>query len=262
MTFAEIWHRIKNYLQYQISAKDLHSIHSPFLFEFVKFCFDKSNHYYAFDELSSIRKKLLASNQIIEYTDIGAKSFVLSNKVKVSDITRVSVSPAKYSELYFRIIQFLNAKICLELGTSIGMNTLYLSYANPEKVITIEGQKEIFNFANHLFTNYSRKNIESIHSNFDVILPELIKKYTFDFVLIDGNHTYNATIRYYKWLLSSMNKKSIIIIDDIYWSKEMTRAWKEIQNDGVNKITLDLYRCGIIIFNPDILYAQHFRLRY
>lgn len=262
MNLSIYLHRAKNYLNYLYASQTIHHIHSPFLFEFVKECMDKENLYYAFEELNQLRKKLSENNTEIFYKDIGSQSMTLKKTIRVKDILRTSVSPAKYSELYFRIAQFLKAKNILELGTSLGLNTLYLSKATTGQVISIEGMESMYQFAKKLFKEQRISNIHLIHSFFEDVLPKLAAENLFDLVFIDGNHTYEATIQYYSILSKSMSSLSVIIIDDIYWNPEMTRAWKQIQTDTQIKFSIDLYRCGILIFNPNILYAQHFILRY
>lgn len=262
MNLSVALHRVKNYLNYLYASQTLNNIHSPFLFEFVKTCMDKENRYYAFEELSHIRKKLSEDHTSVFYEERGAKSMILKKQVRVKDILHASVSPAKYSELYFRIAQFLKAKNILELGTSLGLNTLYLSKATTGQVTSIEGMESMYRFARKLFDDHNASNIHLIHSSFDNILPQLASENIFDLVFIDGNHTYETTMQYYTILSKSMPALSVMIIDDIYWNQEMTRAWKQIQTDAQVKFSIDLYRCGILIFNPNILYTQHFVLRY
>jgi len=60
-------------------------------------------------------------------------------------------------------------------------------------------------------------------------------------------------------ILPHVGKESIIILDDIYWSAGMTRAWKEIIREPRISLSIDLYRMGILFFTPD-LSKQNFRI--
>ncbi|GIV27339.1 MAG: O-methyltransferase [Bacteroidia bacterium] len=257
-----VLHRLVHYIKYHLHAKDIHHIHSPFLFELVKHCFDKNNYYYSFDELNLLRKKLSCDNRTIIYDDIGAKSTVLKKNTSIKEILSIATTPPEYSELYFRIIQHLNCQNILELGTSIGMNTLYLAKATQGKVTSIEGQKILYQYATELLKQQHITNVKLIHGLFDDVLDNLLQNQTFDFVFIDGNHTYDATLNYYTKIYPQIAPKSVLIIDDIYWNKEMTKAWREICQRPEKKYTLDLFRCGIVLFNPNIQYSQHFILKY
>lgn len=262
MKLSVLLHRIKHYIHHLWKAQTIYSIHSPFLYEFVKECFDKNNHYYFFDEANNIRKKIETSNHKIRYENIGSTSMHLKDKeVSVKEILKTAVTPKELSEIYFRIIVFLKCRNILELGTSLGVNTMYLAHATKGKVISIEGQKALFDFASQLFNQYQIKNVELINQHFDNILPELVNQNTFDFVLIDGNHTYDATLRYFELLKNKMSDKSVMIIDDIYWNKAMTAAWKNIIQSNEISASIDLFRCGILIFNNDIKTKYRLQLR-
>lgn len=262
MKLSILWHRAKYFILHILNAKSIYSIHSPFLYELVKGCFDKNNHYYFFDEANNIRRKIETSNQKIKYKNIGSPSMHFKDKeVSVKEILKTAVTPKELSEIYFRIIVFLKCRNILELGTSLGVNTMYLAHATKGKVISIEGQKALFDFASQLFNQHQIKNVELINKYFDDILPELVSQNTFDFVLIDGNHTYKATLKYFELLKNKMSDKSVMIIDDIYWNKEMTDAWERIIQSNEISASIDLFRCGILIFNKNIKTKYTLQLR-
>lgn len=130
----------------------------------------------------------------------------------------------------------------------MGINTLYLAKANSKSsIITIEGSLALFEFARQLSENYKFKNIQFIHDNFDCALPEVLNVLNkLDFIYIDGNHTYEATIKYFNLALTKKHNNSVFIFDDIYWSKEMSKAWnKIIQNDSVT-LSIDTFYFGMV----------------
>jgi len=51
------------------------------------------------------------------------------------------------------------------------------------------------------------------------------------------------------------------VIDDIRWSPGMEAAWKQICCNPKVTISIDLFRCGILLFRTGIA-KQHFLLRY
>ncbi|MEO6302647.1 MAG: class I SAM-dependent methyltransferase, partial [Bacteroidia bacterium] len=141
-----------------------------------------------------------------------------------------------------------------ELGTSIGLNTLYLAQANKNgKVITIEGSKNLVNFASTLAKKNKVKNIEFVHSTFDEALPAILNKLNYvDLLYVDGNHTYQATINYFNLALSKKNNSSVFIFDDIYWSPDMTKAWEEIKKHSSVTLSIDTFYFGMIFFKEEI----------
>lgn len=192
--------------------------------------------------------------------DLGAGSSVGGQKKSLADITQISVSPAKLSLLYLNILNYIDAKYVVELGTSIGLNTLYLSQKTDCSIFTFEGNKSLINIALTHFESLDRKHVRLIEGNIDHTLSEFLQNTTkINFALIDANHRYEPTLRYFNMLARRMNEKSILVIDDIHWSAEMEKAWNELHRHSLVYGSIDLYRCGILFFDP-ALNRQHFTL--
>jgi predicted O-methyltransferase YrrM len=68
-------------------------------------------------------------------------------------------------------------------------------------------------------------------------------------------------MRYFSWALKHLNKSGLIIFDDIYWSKDMTKAWREICQAKEVNISMDLFIAGIVMKRPEQK-KQHFILKY
>ncbi len=45
----------------------------------------------------------------------------------------------------------------------------------------------------------------------------------------------------------SSREEALIIMDDIYWSKEMYAAWKEIISWPGVRVSIDLFQMGILV---------------
>jgi predicted O-methyltransferase YrrM len=82
-----------------------------------------------------------------------------------------------------------------------------------------------------------------------------------DFAFLDANHTYEATTYYFKQLLSRLHDKSVVVIDDIHYDRGMEMAWNEIRASKLIHTSIDLYRAGILFFDPS-LNKQHVILQF
>ncbi len=257
---------IINYLKYYATAKTAHGVHSPFVYKFMTELLESYNDdYYQFKELDEVRKSLLKNNSVIEITDLGAGSKIFKdNKRKISDIAKHGISKKKYSELYFKLVNFTNSQFILELGTSIGLNTLYLAKANSKSTIyTIEGCVELAKFANNLFAEQKVKNIFLVNDTFENALPTRLKEIPqLDLLYVDGNHNYRSTINYFNLGLEKKHHHSVFVFDDINWNEEMQKAWQEIKEHPEVTISLDLFYVGIIFFRKEQQQKEHFVLRY
>ena len=106
-------------------------------------------------------------------------------------------------------------------------------------------------------------NVQMIRGNFDKTLEPLLKGIEkLDFVFVDGNHRYQPTINYFHLLKPKMQEQSILIFDDIHWSKEMEAAWDEIKKDPSISLTIDLFFIGIVFFRKEQLVKQDFSIQY
>ena len=102
-----------------------------------------------------------------------------------------------------------------------------------------------------------RVNVRLVTGNIDETLPEFLEhERRVDFAFIDANHRYAPTLRYFEWLVGKVHEQSVLVIDDIHYSPEMERAWKKIQQHRLVCASADIFRCGILFFDPS-LNKQH-----
>lgn len=254
---------IQQYLLYLVRAKTAHGAHSPFVFNFIEQILKDKRHFYAFDEIQQLREDLYANTSVLLVEDFGAGSHhAQKNERVIASIAKQAGRSKKLGELLFRMVQYFQCHSILELGTSLGLSTCYLSAANPKsKVVTIEGSESIANVASANFKRMGYSNIHLKVGNIDTVLPTLSAN-TFDFIFLDGNHRKAPTMRYFMECLSYITDQSILVFDDIHWSKEMLEAWEEIKEHKAVTLSIDLFFFGIVFFRKEIKVKQHFTLYY
>jgi predicted O-methyltransferase YrrM len=241
----------KDYILHRINAKTRHGIHSPFVYRLVdKVIYDfEPKKVYA--DIEAQRNQLLNDNRIITITDLGAGSHVNNNrKKKISDIAKNALKPPKLAQLLYRLAADMKPRNIIELGTCLGITTLYLQNATPKaKVDTLEGCPETAGIAKEVFEKSGIKGVEQVIGNFDDTLPGVINGLKeLDFVFVDGNHQKDATLKYFEWCLPKVHENTLLIFDDIYWSKGMKEAWAEIKAHPKVTITVDLFWIGLVFF--------------
>src|SRR4051812_13065956 len=119
---------------YWLDAVDRHSLHSPFFFDFYSNLV-KNKKPEPVESFEKLRTKLLNDNRTIAVDDFGSGSAHLKHATRhVADIANTSLTSIKFSALYSRIIQYYKLKNIVELGASLGINTLYLSQKKDAKV--------------------------------------------------------------------------------------------------------------------------------
>lgn len=244
----------KAYFSYWLDAVDEHSLHSPFYFDFYTRVVKKNKIGTPIEHAENLRAQLLKDQRYLSDPDLGSGS---SSKRQVSRMAQSSLSPLSISSLYNDLIDYFKAKKVIELGTSFGINTLYLASKHDRSVTTFEGSSDVAEIARLTFEFSGAKNIELIEGNIDSTLKyylQTIRK--FDLVLMDANHHYEPTLRYFNLLMPKLHESTVIILDDIHYSAEMAKAWTELKNHKLVYGSVDIFRCGILFFDPS-LNKQH-----
>lgn len=247
---SDTFFQTKAYFSYWLDAVDEHSLHSPFYFDFYTNVVKGKDHTEGFGEIERLRNKLIADLRSIMVEDHGTGE---NGQRKISDIATSSLSSSKFSALYARIVRHFKAKSILELGTSLGINALYLGLKKDCTVTTFEGSPEIADIASLTFQFANAKNISMVRGNIDQTLPHYLQSTRkIDLAFIDANHRYKPTIKYFELLLPKLKENSILVLDDIHYSSEMEKAWKEISRHNLVYGSADLFRCGILFFDPSL----------
>lgn len=246
-------------------------MHSPTLFYIVRMVVYDDNAYYAFPRIEQQRACLMRSTDVVQQIDYGTGARASEGQQysavtrRVADIARSHLEKPEIGQLLFRLVNYLTSKsqrplTIVELGTSLGITTAYL--ASPDEhntVLTYEGSEEIAEIATDVWRTLGLTNIKPVLGNIDDTLPDSGIKHV-DLAYIDANHTYEATVRYFRELLPEAGQNSIFVIDDIHHSPEMERAWKEIQACERVTSTIDCYLVGLVFFNKHFI-RKHYTMR-
>lgn len=249
---------IFEYINYKLKAQGRHGTHSPFVYEFIDECLaiklaaDIKNEF--IDYYQSLRK----SDVLLKISDFGAGSKKLGNERKVSDILKVSGSGGKYGELLYRLSAHYKPKRVLELGTSVGLGTWMLAKGNSKaKITTVEGCPNTYRFVRDQLLHL--QNINCVNSSFVDFLQSNHTQY--DLVYIDGDHRGERVNEMLDLLAPTLHDETIVIIDDIRWSKDMLEYWKQFKEMERYHLTMDLFRMGIVM-KRSYQQKEHFVIKY
>ena len=240
---------IRHFLEFLWCSKRIHRIQNPFVREFgTKVLPHKTS--WQGREIEELRESLHNSQQVLPFQDYGAGTRLsIGHQRKYSVGLNAQRSARRYyqGELLYRICRYYQPKRCLEFGTNLGISALYqISGLDQGQFITMEGAAALAELAQkHL--NQFNLTAEVLTGEFSEILEKQINlsEYQPDYVFLDGNHQYEATLKYIDQLLPVMPSDSILMIDDINWSVGMRKAWKEIILRKEVTISVDLFAMGI-----------------
>lgn len=248
-----------------LSKRSGHGVHSPFVYRLCEELFYNRADFYEFAELQILRRELLQNKSRLQISDLGAGSRHFNQSQRqVCDIARFGISDDKKNRLLFRLIHYFNTNVTLELGSSLGLNAIYMAFANKKgQIYSLEGDPALAAFARSFTSANGPGNIQIIEGDFDSTLPGLLEKLkTVDHAFVDGNHRYESTLHYFELLLKHSHSNSILVFDDIYWSKDMNKAWTEIEKRPEVKLSIDLFHLGIVFFKEEIVTKTSYRIWY
>ncbi|KXN98683.1 methyltransferase [Aequorivita aquimaris] len=253
-------HQSKSYIKFIRLSKNRHGVHSPFVYDLVTKCFNDKKIYPEYEILKSHRKALRSDSSMVEMKDFGQGSRVFKgNARKVSAVVKNAGMKKKRQKLLFRLSKYFKSETVLELGTSLGLGTVALSLSNEFSAIqTVEGCPNTLQKAQEYFEKFNLHNIQIHQELFSEFLENTSTQ--FNLIFIDGDHNGERTLGYFNSLLNKVHNDSLIIFDDIYWSKDMTVAWQKIIANEKVTVSIDTFQWGLVFFRKEQP-KQHFVIR-
>lgn len=256
-----MWYRIKSRLNFLLKSSNQHGIHSPFVYDLITKCFYDKTPFSAYHNLKALRNKLIYNQDLVKVKHYSEASKVFqSNHQKISTIVKSEGSSYKKQKQLYRITNYFKPKNVLELGTSVGLGSAAMAIASNNSIIkTVEVNKNISDIAKKVFKSYQLKNIQIDTSSF----KDFFKKSNYenlDLVYLDGTCDKESTIENFNSLLKHSHNESVFIINNIYWSKEMTEAWNIIKKQKEITVSIDTFYWGFLFFRKEQP-KQHFTIR-
>jgi predicted O-methyltransferase YrrM len=236
-----------SYIQYVYKVKNLHRIHSPFMYSLYEEVIRSKKHYYVFDEIEKRRLDLKSDNRELVSPDPGAGSKGKKSKT-VAQIARRSLIHPAWGRMLFKLVLQLKSKKILEMGTSLGVSGAYLAAAAADaELVTIEGRSDISRIAAETFNQLHLKNVIILEGLFENRLKEALERLgKIDLVYLDGDHRGEAVKGYVDQIIPFLSEQGAVIIDDIRWSPSMWQTWSDLLMHPSFEVKADLLRMGLL----------------
>jgi len=122
----------------------------------------------------------------------------------------------------------------VELGTNLGISSTYLAIGARSKnarstIATGDCSGKRLNIAKSVHQECGFDDIVYIEGLFENTADNIFEAVpNWSFAFIDGDHTYDGTMRYYEIARSTGVAGNCVVFDDVDWSDGMKEAWKEI----------------------------------
>lgn len=253
-------HRLWQAARYRIRAGTAHSVHSPFVYGFYEEVLHFPGRSYGADETEACRLDLLRNREILRYQDLGARGGMQTRRV--SDLAATSACSPEKGERLLNLVRWFRPRHILELGTCLGIGTAYLSVEALGRVTSVEGIPRLCQLAAETLSRVAPGKAELICGEIETVLEAWLAdpENRPDLVYLDANHRLGPTLDYAGRIIPLLPGKACLVLDDIYWSPEMTRAWNQLRRHERVSVSVDTFDLGFLFFGLSMP-PQHFTLR-
>jgi predicted O-methyltransferase YrrM len=260
MQWRNFFHQLQQRVLFQIHAQGRHGTHSPLVYDLV------DQHLLIQPDKTTLcieehRNVLLSSNATYSPTDHGVGSRISTSRLLADSVKYASSSKAK-CQFLFAFTQFVKPRTVIELGTHVGIGTAYMQAASPKAhVFTLEGDPFLAEQARTFFQLYFPEIVQ-VEGPFLESLPHVLSSVpSWDLVWLDGHHAMEPTLNYWHILKPFASQQAWLLVDDIHWSSEMTRAWKLLKTQPEVNLALEFKDWGALYLGPRNQY-ESFVLKY
>ncbi|WP_455637310.1 O-methyltransferase [Parabacteroides sp.] len=210
-------------------------VHSPFVFNLITKVIEEKCSYYSFYDIELLRKQLLQTRSIGEI------------------VKREAIRP-KHGALLFRLTNYFKSKNILQIGTTMGLSTLYLtSYATGLRCIALENIPEFAAIARQAFAKEGRNPVDLRIGNYKDLLPQALNDInSLDFVFFNTLYEQQNNLWLFNECMKYAHNDTVFVIEGIKASRKMRELWEEICACPEVTVTLDLYSLGIVLFNKKL----------
>lgn len=174
----------------------------------------------------------------------------------VGRVTKKASSPPEQGFLLFALARALGARRCLEMGTCVGLSAAYLGAAvrtvgGGGTVRSLEGHQDRADVAAETWQRLGLTECEVTVGRFQRTLPTALDDDPFDLAFVDGHHDGQATIGYVDAIRATSPPGTLLVLDDIRWSDDMTWGWQQVRDATPASGHADLGRLGLVLLDAD-----------
>lgn len=246
---------IEEIFNFYLKSISIYEVHSPLVFKILN-AKAKRRDILDNDRNKSWWKSLKKQKSLIHEADPGSGSKSRRHD-SIARAAKIASSSNAKSRRVASIIAATQCKCVLELGSNLGKTTALIAEYNPEaRVHSVEARSTLTDLARDYIAFNELSNVQIHNCLFaDFIDSERNIMNQCDFIFLDGDHSYEASLRLTQKLLRPNNRPDFILIDDIRLNPAMKQFWDEIKCLDSVRVSIDLYSMGLLILK-DIFEAK------
>jgi predicted O-methyltransferase YrrM len=163
--------------------------------------------------------------------------------------------PRVWARFLMRLVGELGPRSCLELGTGFGISALYqgaaLELLGNGTLNTLDREPSLIPIAERGFAELGlEERIALTRGPIGETLGVVAARQApIHYALIDAEHTEEATVQNFDRLRPHLAPGAVAVVDDIFMTEEMRRAWATIAGRPCVDAHLTLRRLGIVVID-------------
>ena len=179
--------------------------------------------------------------------------------------TNISV-PRNWGIFLHLCASAFDAKTILELGACVGISGAYLaSIRSRPHLLTLEGSAALAQIAQTTLAAVS-DHAEVVVGMFEDNLPLTLARVAdsdggIDVAYVDGHHGEAATLHYVEAVTRHLASTALIVLDDIYLSEDMWRAWQKLSSAPAI-LAINVGRFGLLVYESSMRGGHYDLARY
>lgn len=213
-----------------------YGVHSPFVFNLINKVIENKYPFYSFSDIELVRRELIY--------DV--------DKSTGKKIEQRAIKPKK-GALLFRLANYFKSKNILQIGSSMGISTLYLtSYAQNLNCKVLENNQEYADVTKLAIEKSKRNNVEIIEGKYEDLLPKVLSEMgEVDLVYFNMENKQDIEL-FYDECRKYVNQNTVFVFDGIKDNKHMRSFWKNACASDDVTVSMDLYSTGLLFFNQKL----------
>lgn len=249
-------HYLKNYVRYLFCSRHWrgYGIHSPFVFELVTKVIEEKLPYYKYGLVEKVRKIYQTSSKSLSLD---------GEEVKVSRLAKQFSMNPSHAQVMFRLVNKFKPKNVVETGMGMGITTMYLAAPDSRiNMVTIEKNRPLADFVSSYIRKAGFQNVKvEVGDTLKRLSDVMSTMENLDFLYMGDCRDAEDVEKRLNLCMPKMGEQSVLVVCGIYENESMTEAWRRIQAMEKVRVTLDLFKYGIVIFDGK-LQKEDYYLRY
>jgi predicted O-methyltransferase YrrM len=178
-----------------------------------------------------------------------SRSFPPAHLANVSSIHR------PWGAFLMRLVRELRPQSCVELGAAIGISASYqgagLELNGTGVLRSIEGSPNLAAEARATLSGLGLERVQVIEGRLDDVLDDVMAGAApVDLVFLDAAKGKEGNLALAEGVLPHLAPRATLVMDDVHWSRQMNRAWRQLRSHPRIALSADLWRLGVCLLQP------------